>query len=145
MYCKGLTRQELKEMGIVDVYRDNTEPYSGWAVIREWHKNNSKTMKTRYKVNIGLAVTKHKYTRDKVYPKIGISYKNKPVAIPISRLVYVWFIEDIPDGYVIDHINNNQFDNRPENLRMLSIKGNIAKRVDDLGCRCFNQYKNTEY
>lgn len=143
MYCKGLTKKELEEMGIVEVRWNKY--LETWVVTREWHKNNSKTKIERKQLVIGDVFSRHKYTRDRSYPKVSFSYKNKPVAITLSRLVYVWFIEDIPDGCVVDHIDNNPENNKLDNLQLLTIKDNIDKRVVDNGCKCFNQYKNTEY
>lgn len=142
-YCKGLTKQELEDYGIVEIRWNKY--LETWVVTREWYKNNSKTKKERKQLVIADVLAKHKYTQDKAYPKVSFSYKQKPIAIPLSRLVYVWFIEDIPDGYVVDHIDNDPYNNKLSNLQMLSIGDNIRKRFNDLGCKCFNQYKNTEY
>lgn len=142
-YCKGLTKQELEEMGIVEVRWNKY--LETWVITREWYKNNSKTKKERKQLVVGSVLAKHKYTRDKSYPKVSFSYKNKPRAFPVSRLVYVWFIGDVPDGCVVDHVDNDPYNNRLNNLQLLSIGENIRKRFNDLGCKCFNQYKNTEY
>ena len=140
-YCKGLTKQQLEEMGIVDVTWNKY--LETWVITREWYKNNSKTKRERKTLIVGSVLARHKYTKDKTYLKVSFSYKNKPVAISLSRLVYAWFREDIPDGYVIDHKNNNPYDNTLDNLQMLTIEQNIRKRFDDLDCKCFNQYYNT--
>ena len=142
-YCKGLTKQELEDMGIVEIRWNKY--LETWVITREWYKNNSKTKKERKQLVVGSVLAKHKYTRDKSYPKVSFSYKNKPAAFPVSRLVYVWFIEDVPDGYVVDHIDNDPYNNRLNNLQLLSIGDNIRKRFSDLDCKCFNQYKNTKY
>lgn len=143
MYCKGLTKKELEEMGIVEVrwnkYLDT------WVITREWYKNNSKTKKERKQLVIADVLARHKYTKDKSYPKVTFSYKNKARAITLSRLVYAWIVEDIPDNYVVDHIDNNPYNNRLDNLQLLSIGDNIRKRFNDLDCNCFNQFKNSEY
>lgn len=143
MYCKGLTKKQLEEMGIVEVRWNKY--LETWVITREWHKNNSKTKKERKQLVVGDVLAKHKYTKDRSYPKVSFSYKNKPVAITLSRLVYVWFVEDIPDGTVIDHKDNDPKNNKLDNLQPLTIKENIDKRIIDNGCACFNQYKNTEY
>ena len=126
MYCKSLTKQELLDAGITNVECVNGE----WQVLRNWYKNNSKT-KTSNKISITLACGKHKYRPNKYYYKVTFSYKRKTYNVPLSRLVYVWFNGDIPDGYVVDHINNDSFDNRPENLQILTVGDNLKKRFED--------------
>lgn len=128
-YCKATTKQELIEMGIKDVYWDNEA--NNWAVIREWYKNNSKTKTVCYKMFISTVTAKHKYGKTKQYPKLQLSYKGKALAIPLSRFIYAWFVEDIPAGYVIDHVDNDPFNNTIENLKMLTIEENLAKRYID--------------
>jgi RNA-splicing ligase RtcB len=59
-------------------------------------------------------------TRDG-YESLLQPYKNmksKPTHTTIAEDIY----GEIPDGYVVHHINFNQFDNRPENLKILSIE-----------------------
>lgn len=55
--------------------------------------------------------------------------------IPLSRVLYAWFVEDIPDGYVIDHLDNDPFNNNLDNLKLTTIADNLHKRfVDNPGC-----------
>ena len=126
MYCKKLTKQELLDAGFTSIeYIDNQ-----WRVFRRWRKNNSKE-KIDTEIKITLARGKHKYRPDKYYYKITYSLNRKVINIPLSRLIYVWFKDDIPDGYVVDHINNDSFDNRPENLQLLTVGDNLKKRFED--------------
>ena len=126
MYCKKLTKQELLDAGFTSVEYINDQ----WHVFRRWRKNNSKEMFDT-EIKVTLARGKHKYRPDKYYHKITYSFNRKVINIPLSRLIYVWFKGDIPDGYVVDHINNNSFDNRPENLRLLTVGDNLKKRFED--------------
>jgi len=45
-----------------------------------------------------------------------------------SRLVYLYHNEDMDQQYDIDHINNNTFDNRIENLRLVTHLENCFNR-----------------
>ena len=126
MYCKSLTKQELLDAGFTSVEYINDQ----WRVFRRWRKNNSKE-KFDTEISVTLARGKHKYRPDKYYHKITYSFNRKVINIPLSRLIYVWFIGDIPDGYVVDHINNDSFDNRPENLQLLTVGDNLKKRFED--------------
>jgi len=68
---------------------------------------------------------------------IGKTYK-------IHRLLYCAYNNcEIPDGYVIDHINNNSLDNRSDNLRLATINQNNSNRK--LGKNNTTGYKNVSY
>ena len=128
MYCKGLTRQELIDVGITAVVY--LEQSKEWEIHRYWYNKRSKK-KVQSLIKVTMACGKHKYRPDKYYPKVSFSVKKKIYNIPLSRLVYVWFIGDIPNGYQVDHIDNNSFNNMPDNLQILTIEENLAKRFED--------------
>ena len=48
-------------------------------------------------------------------------------SLRIHRVVYETFIGIIPEGFVVDHINNIKDDNRLENLQLLTPKDNTIK------------------
>lgn len=48
----------------------------------------------------------------------------------VSRLVYKTFVGHIPDGYVVDHINNNPLQDWVTNLRCLTNSENIKKSYE---------------
>lgn len=135
---KELTRKQLKEMGIysIDWDRQNEE----WWVDRYWIVSGSVKEKVHKKLKITEVVCKHKYSGEKRYPAVGFSYESKPVVIPLGRLIYCWFLDDIPAGMDVDHIDNNPFNNRLENLQLLTREENLAKRYSDNEDTCCNQY-----
>lgn len=51
----------------------------------------------------------------------------KTQTLAIHRIVYIWFNGIQHAGMVIDHINNNQLDNRLENLQEVTPEENLAK------------------
>ena len=137
-YCKGLTRKELENMGITNV--TFIPEKNEWIIERDWFKNNSKTIKDHAILKVSTIVREHKYGQTKIYPKVQFNYKGKSYSFPLSRFVYTWFIRDIPDGYVVDHIDNDPFNNNIDNLQILTIEGNLAKRYTDNPNNAYNQW-----
>ena len=130
-YCKGLSRQFLVSLCEWQVIRDEFAPY-GWTIKRYWHKNHGTAKDWGWRdVRIQEVICRHKYTHDMRYPAVTLSFNSKHYAWSLSRFLYAYFKGDIPDGYVIDHIDNDQFNNDLDNLRPLTIKENNRKRFDD--------------
>lgn len=84
--------------------------------------------------------TKHPYGKDMTYLLVVLydPERKKSVTYTLSRIVYLYFISDIPQGYDVDHIDGDTFNNLPYNLQILTRKDNIHKRE----CQG-NQYKNS--
>lgn len=123
---KKLTKQMLIDMGI-KVEQNGDE----WVVLRyspKCAKSKKCIWKTCKRRNI---VRKHKYAPDKIYVGYSWSYKNKVFGCTESRLVYAYFIGDIPDDYDVDHIDNDPTNNKLSNLRLLTREENLKKRFMD--------------
>jgi hypothetical protein len=56
-------------------------------------------------------------------------YKDKLV----HRLVWETFIGDIPEGMTVDHIDNDNTNNRLDNLQLMTLSDNIKKAWDNRG------------
>lgn len=140
-YCERLTKDMLEKWGFT---KAELLPGNNWYVERLWRKNNSKTLKHQ-QISITEAVCKHKYSTDKKYLKLTFSTPEGVKSITLSRFIYVWFKGDIEAGEVIDHINNDPYDNRPENLQKLSVGENLAKRFIDNAANPVNQYTTRAY
>jgi hypothetical protein len=72
---------------------------------------------------IVLKPHKHNYLIVKLYKKnVGKNYN-------IHQLVAMSFLNHTPSGFkiVIDHINEDRFDNRLSNLQLLSTRENLSK------------------
>lgn len=134
----SLTKKMLEEWGITEITWD--EEAKDWQIQRYWYKNNSK-VKVMKTLAISNAVCKHKYTKAKAYPIVTFSYNQQVISLPLSRIIYAWFNGEVKDGYVIDHIDNNPYNNRLENLQQLTQEDNLKKRFADNLNNSRNQYE----
>ena len=114
-YTPGLTKQELVDRGIK--LEDGK--------VYQW----SNKLKDYVELDIKLMTTKPKYGKERSYKVVYYYKKEKHVMFPINlhRLIYVWYKGDIPQGYVVDHIDNNQLNNDPDNLQLLTRGENVKK------------------
>ena len=141
-YGKALTKEMLQEWGIEEIYWD--ENINEWIIDRYWFKNNSKT-KVHKNLKIQNAVCKHKFTTDKSYPIITYSVSQHVITLPLARVIYAWFKGPIEEKAVIDHKNNDPYNNHPDNLQKLSVGENLAKRFIDNPLSNRNQYTTRTY
>lgn len=65
------------------------------------------------------------------YKRFCLSKNGKNIRFLIHRLVYETFSGVIPQGYQIDHINNDPTDNRLQNLQLLTASENTKKMYKD--------------
>lgn len=66
--------------------------------------------------------------------KISDTYVYKMRAIGLHRLMWAWFNNEVPEGYVVDHINNRHEtleDYHLNNLQLLTPAENVAKERDE--------------
>lgn len=61
------------------------------------------------------------------YYKVRLSNNGQVKDMMINHLVYCLFngLEQVPKGYVIDHINGDKTDDRLENLRLITLSENV--------------------
>ena len=65
------------------------------------------------------------------YRVISIRNGATKLACRVHRVIWISQNGIIPDGYVIDHINNNKQDNRIDNLQLLTPEENSNKAKED--------------
>ena len=136
MYCKGLTREDLERYGIINVLPNG----DSWEVVRYWYKNNSKTIKEVKSLKILKVKGVTKYATPKVYLKVSFNYRGTNFSFPLHRLVWAWHNGEVPDGYEVDHIDNNPFNNSLDNLQLLTTLENRRKRWSNPDNAC-NQWQ----
>ena len=135
-YNTRLTKEELINSGITNVTEDGKIFRNGKEV------KPSKTNSGYYIMNIYVfdengdkiiiptpEVEQYYTTKDglvKSYTyKTHYNYKSKGVTV--QRVVYAWFNGEVPEGWSIDHINNDKSDNRLANLQLLTSIDNCNK------------------
>jgi len=79
----------------------------------------------------GISVTRKGGTMKPVennmgYPRVLLRGRGKPRNLLVSRLVATAFIGEIPEGYVVHHIDSNPKNNRIENLEIISFRENLS-------------------
>lgn len=135
-YAKKLTKDDLIKAGIKDIFFN---PYD-----LQYHVINKNDKE------IGLCRNKQRYLCFNVYElddegqrikipikrlfkgckKISDTYVYKIKSITLHRAIYAWFKGEVPEGMIVGHITNQHethYDNRIENLQLLTQAENLAK------------------
>ena len=74
---------------------------------------------------------KHNKNRNYIIQRIGLCKNNKCKHYLVHRFIYECFYGTIPEGFQIDHIDNNPQNNRLDNLQLLTKSENINKKFID--------------
>lgn len=62
------------------------------------------------------------------YPEYKDNKKRSSKTIPLHRIIYVMNKGTIPAGFTVDHIDNNVYNNSPDNLQLTTRSENTKKR-----------------
>lgn len=148
---KELTKERLLELGVTDVTEDGLVYVNGklksQAIARCKHNNGNHK---EYPFIQFPDKTKKVYYNHKYKVKSGESHTSKwwtwkTIAVPVGRLVLAWFHGSIGANEDADHIDNDPFNNHLSNLRPISRRENLAKRLldhPDYKYTYFNQWHN---
>ena len=116
---KLLTRQMLNDWGII-INQTGDNQYD------VFYKGRLLTQKVGGK--------EHKYGQTKYY--VGIVFNGRPWSF--ARVLYAYFNGEAPAEMDVDHIDNDPFNNRLDNLQLLTRRENLIKRP----LTGINQWKN---
>ena len=137
-YAEKLTKEDLMKAGIKDIYYDPDEPRYH-IISNDGEEINIYNDKRGYLAfilyNLDENGNKIKKPIKRKYKYKGCekevdSYSYKGGSITLSRAVYAWFYGEATEGLVVDHIDNKHtthYDNRLENLQLITQKENSIK------------------
>lgn len=137
-YASRLAKEDLIKAGIKDIWYDPDEPR--YHVIGNDGEELSIYKGKQDYLFIALFELDDEGNRIKIPVKKkykyrgsekeidSYTYKGKPMNL--SRCAYAWFNGEVPEGLVIDHIDNKHmthYDNRLDNLQLITQRENSLK------------------
>ena len=121
---KSLSKLDLMELGI-----DVSKTENGEYLVRHYSRNNRSLKRSLKVLKPQIIGRKHPYGKPCMYKAYIFHENGKNYTISEHRLVYAWFIDDIPAKYDVDHIDGDPMNNRLDNLQLLTRKENLARRT----------------
>ena len=99
-----------------------------WTNINGW--DNYEISKSGNVRNIRTKRNLSLHPNGSGYKRAQLCNKGLMKQITVHRLMWLNFVGEIPEGRVIDHIDNNRLNNRLDNLQLLTQGQNIKKGKD---------------
>ena len=141
IYARKLTKDDLIKYGVKEITDDCKVIYSNDRVLckeEDFIKNKQGYLTFNvYDLdengNRIKRLVKRRY-KEKIYD----TYTYKVKTICIHRAMIAWHYNEVPEGYVVDHINNKHdtlADNRLENLQLLTPRANLVKERNNIDIR----------
>lgn len=145
-YASKLTKKELIENGITDITKNGkvfrngkeihlSENKGGYLVFAIYDKDEQGN---KIKIPCNRTV---KYTNKDGTEKVCNveTYNYKYATIGVHRAMWAWYFNEVPQGLIIDHIDNNKQNNTLENLQLLTQGANVMKEREfstkEIKCR----------
>ena len=147
-YGKKLTKEDLMKAGIKDIWYETNEAKYHVICKNDKEIKLHRTKQRYFSFNVyaldenGNRIKKPIRRKFKGCKKETNTYNYKTKSITLHRAIYAWFKGEVPDGYIVDHIDNKHdthYDNRLENLQLLTPAENLAKErptsnTDEIPC-----------
>ena len=105
MYAKKLTKEQLINLGIYSISEDGKE-----IIYKSPASNNTRIIK--------------QIEHADGYLRISF---NRLKSMGVHRVVYAWFHGEVPEGMVVDHIDDDKKNNNIKNLQLLTPHENLCK------------------
>jgi hypothetical protein len=135
----------LKKFKMEEIWKDIPE-YEGLYQVS--NLGRVKSLPKEWTIGRNGAIQRHsgmilKQANSNGYLKVGLSKDFKKKQFSIHKLVAMAFLNHKPCGLklVVDHINDNPFDNRVENLQIVTQRYNCCKTQG----RYSSQYKGVSW
>lgn len=129
-YASRLTKDELIKAGITLVTEDGLV-FRGDQQVKPSIISSGYWVMPIYVLDENGNKIKHPIKRQyKGCNHLTDTYTYEARLLGLHRIMWAWFHDEVPEGYVVDHINNkheNQEDYHLENLQLLTPGENIAK------------------
>ena len=150
-YAKRLTKERLIQEGFTEITKEGRLFKGDREVFPRW--NGKESNSNRY---LCIFVSQrdaeghlikgkdrvYKYTRKDGSIGESISWNGKLEALGLHRVMWAWFHGEVPEGMVVDHINNKHSrieDYHLDNLQLLTPKENVMKEricnVKEIPCK----------
>ena len=80
-----------------------------------------------------IVINKHKYGKEKNYIYVSLRIERltngkKQIPIGLHNIVYAWYKGEVPLGYEVDHIDGDSFNNKIDNLELVTREENLKRR-----------------
>lgn len=149
-YAKRLTKERLIQEGFTEITKEGRLFKGEQEVFPIWNSgrkgNNYLCISLSQRDSEGHLIKGgdriYKYTRKDGTISEYTSWKAKQDTFGLHRVIWAWHHDEVPEGYVVDHINNKHSrleDYHLDNLQLLTPKENITKEricnVKEIPCK----------
>lgn len=130
MYAERLTKEELIANGINEITTDGRVFRTGLEVQPYVNSNGYLVLNLYDRDSEGNYIKIPLKRKAPGCKNLINTYRFKSKTVGLHRAMWAWFHGEVPQGYVVDHINNKHDsieDYHLENLQLLTPKENLAK------------------